>query len=103
MNEHYGKDYKFPQSEGSFFIESHQLKENYNHYVERRKLGDFEEGDLVMMSGKRDLCHIGILVVITNKLFVLHSLKSVGYVSRCKLNRLKDLGLTLEGIYKWRK
>lgn len=104
MNDEFRKDFNFPQSEGSFFIESDQLKKNFPNYVEKRALfEDKEEGDLVMMSGKRRLCHIGLLVDINHKFYVLHSLNSIGYVSRVPVSRLQDFGLTLEGFYKWLK
>lgn len=103
MNDEFGKDFNFPQSEGNFFIQSQQLQDNCANYCERVKNKEYKEGQLVMMSGKRRLCHIGLLVSINYKYYVLHSLSSVGYVSRVPLNRIEDFGLTLEGIYQWLK
>lgn len=96
-------NFTFPQNRGSVFSQSAEIKKQiYNFtYPEKTKLP--EEGDLVLMNGIRKMCHVGILVKKKDSLFVLHSQKNLGCACLHKLKDISNYGLSIEGIYKWRK
>lgn len=99
LNDHFGKDYKFPQSQGSVFNQSAQLKKHIPEYCIETK--EPKDGDLVLMNGLRRLCHVGLFVKIGVVDYVLHCEIKMG---RSALHRLKDLssyGYTLSGFYTW--
>lgn len=99
--DHFGRDYKFPQSEGSLFNQSIQIKESVPSFASRTDAPI--EGDLVLMNGKRRLCHVGLYLKIGREEYVFHTESSK---KTALLHRLKDLssyGYTVEGIYSWLK
>lgn len=99
LRDHFGRDYKFPQSKGNVFEQSNQLKESIPHFAKRTE--EPQTGDLILMNGIRRLCHVGLLIIIGGHKFVLHT------EARLKTARLQDLaslpyhGYTVEGFYRW--
>lgn len=61
-----------------------------------------EEGDAVLMLARGRLAHVGILCVIAGRRYVLHAMKSAGQVCLHPVTRLADMGLPVEGYYRWR-
>lgn len=103
LEKQFGIIFRFPQSEGSAFMQSHLIKENLPKFAYPEKTDHYEDGDLVLMNGKRRLSHVGIYANYRGSGYVLHNQKQHNY---SRLNRLSDLskcGLFLEGVYKWRK
>ncbi len=60
------------------------------------------EGDAVQMIGRGRLNHIGILCTINHEPHVLHAMKNAGMTVLHKIVALKDIGLIVEGYYKWK-
>lgn len=101
LRDHFGLHYEFPQSQGSLFAESRQIRENLEVFTERADIP--RDGDLVLMNGARRTCHVGLYVKRGITEYVLHS---EGRVKTSALHRMKDLinfGYTVAGIYTWRK
>lgn len=100
LKDHFNINFNFPQSSGNVFEQSNQIKENVPIFAE--KTDTPKEGDLIVMNGVRRLQHVGLLVIIKNRKYVLHT------EARLKTARLQDLsflsvhGYTVEGFYKWR-
>lgn len=94
-------DYKFPQSEGSFFNQSAQIRNNFKNYC--TKTEEPKDGDLVLMHGKRLMCHVGLYVKIKNEEYVFHTEKSMKTASLHPLKSLLLFGYSVEGFYSWVK
>lgn len=61
-----------------------------------------DEGDAVLMIGRGRLNHIGIACYINEQLYVLHAMRNVGMTVLHNISALPDVGLTVEGYYKWK-
>jgi len=60
------------------------------------------EGDAVLMRSRGRINHIGIYCFMNNEAFVLHAMRNAGCVCLHKLRELKNIGLDLEGFYRWK-
>jgi len=60
------------------------------------------EGDAVLMMGKGRTNHIGIYVNFCNVPYVLHAMHNAGQVCLHRIRELENIGLKLEGFYKWK-
>lgn len=101
LRNEFGKDYKFPQSKGSVFNQSEQIRKHLPEFCE--KTDNPKNGDLVLMHGIRRMCHVGLYLKINHEDYVLHT---EAKMKTAALHRLKDLyyyGLKAEGIYTWQK
>lgn len=99
LRDHFGRDYKFPQSEGSVFHQSHQIKETVPQYCERTESP--VDGDLVLMHGIRRMCHVGLYYEDRGLKYVLHNEKRLANSRLSRLSELLIHGYTVEGFYKW--
>lgn len=61
-----------------------------------------EEGDAVLMIGRGRINHIGIACFINKQLYVLHAMRNAGMTVLHKVISLGDIGLKVEGYYKWK-
>lgn len=101
LREQFNIDYKFPQSSGSVFDQSYQIKQSMPLFCKKTETP--KDGDLVLMHGKRRLCHVGLYLKIGRKDFVFHTELNMDTVS---LHHFKDVfkyGYTVEGVYTWLK
>ena len=101
LRDHFKKDYSFPQSEGTVFAQSAQIKANVPMFCEKTESP--KEGDLVLMHGIRRLCHVGMYLESNGIQYVLHCEKNMGCSA---VHRAKDLiryGYSIEGFYTWVK
>lgn len=103
LSDYFNMDFKFPQSQGSFFMESHQIRKEMYKFVSPTPTLDPEDGDLVLMSGTKRLNHVGLCVRLKGVSYVLHTQKSFGCACLHKVSELSFYGLFLEGFYKWQK
>lgn len=103
LRDHFKKEFTFPQSEGSLFNQSAQIKKSVPSFcfskLENIELAD--DGDLVLMHGIRNLCHVGMFVRISSAWFILHCEKRMGRAALHKESDLFRYGYRVEGIYKW--
>jgi hypothetical protein len=61
-----------------------------------------EDGDAVLMVGRGRLNHIGTAAFINNQLWVLHAMKNAGQAVLHRISALENLGLRVEGYYRWK-
>jgi len=101
LRDHFKRDYTFPQSEGSLFNQSIQIKENLPKFC--YKTNDPAEGDLVLMHGARRMCHVGVYLKIKDIEYVLHSESSMKCSALHKFKDLKFFGYSVEGVYTWQR
>lgn len=101
LRDHFGIDYNFPQSEGSLFNQSNQIKKHVPELC--IETSEYKDGDLVLMNGKRSLCHVGMYLRIKGADYVLHCESSL---KTAALHRFSDIivyGFSIAGVYTWRK
>lgn len=101
MRDHFGIDYKFPQSQGSLFNQSAQLKTHMKEFVVKTETPS--EGDVVLMHGLRRMCHIGMYILIGRTPYILHCEKNFGSAAIHKLREIGQFGYNVEGFYTWEK
>lgn len=99
MRDHFKIDYKFPQSVGSLFNQSAQLKYHMKDFTVKTETP--KEGDVVLMNGLRRMCHIGMYIKIGRTEYVLHSEKNFGTAALHKLREIGQFGYHVEGYYTW--
>lgn len=103
LKDQFSIDFKFPQSCGSFFMESHQIKREMFKFVCPVPTDEPVEGDLALMSGTRRLSHVGLLVKSKGIDYILHTQKAFGCACLHRVADLSFYGLYLEGFYKWQR
>lgn len=101
LRDHYGRDYSFPQSEGSLFNQSLQIKTSVPSFASRTD--NPQDGDLILMHGKRMLCHVGLYLKIGREEYVFHTESSKKTALLHRLRELTSYGYSVEGIYSWLK
>lgn len=101
LREQFNIDYNFPQSNGSVFDQSYQIKKSMPYFCQ--KTSHPKDGDLVLMHGLRRLCHVGLYLKIGRKEFVFHTELTMNTVSLHELKDIIKYGYSLEGIYTWLK
>lgn len=99
LRDHFKIDFNFPQSEGYLFRQSEQIRESIPLFASRTETP--KDGDLVLMHGKRRMCHVGMFVKIGIKDFVLHTEVRLKTAALHPLNALFQYGYTVEGYYTW--
>lgn len=60
-----------------------------------------QDGDAVLMIGRGRLDHIGLYCEIEGAPWVLHAMRNAGMVCLHRLHALAELGLRVEGFYRW--
>lgn len=101
LRDNFQIEYSFPQSEGSLFNQSQQIRDAMPSFCAKTETP--KDGDMVLMHGKRRMCHVGVYVRIGYKSFVLHTESSMKSAALHNLNDLKSFGYDVEGFYKWLK
>lgn len=94
-------DFNFPQSQGTLFNQSQQIRDSMPSFCERTETP--KDGDMILMHGMRRMCHVGIYVRIGWKEYVLHTESSMKTAALHPLNELNFYGFSVEGFYRWRK
>lgn len=101
LREEFGIDFNFPQSKGSLFAQSQQIRDELPVYCDRTDTP--KDGDLILMHGRRLMCHVGLYVKIGITEYVLHTESSLESAVLQPLKSLINFGYSVEGFYKWRK
>lgn len=99
IREEFGIDYTFPQSEGSLFNQSKQIRDSVPNYCVRTKFP--QDGDLVLMHGRRLMCHVGVYVKIGMSEYVLHTESRLKTAALHKFKEVYLFGFKVEGCYSW--
>jgi len=66
------------------------------------KTSEPKEGDAALMIGRGRLNHIGIVCFINEQIFILHAMRNAGITVLHNIISLDNIGLKLEGYYKWK-
>ena len=101
LRNQFGINYSFPQSEGSLFNQSQQIRDAMPSFC--TKTDSPKEGDMILMHGRRRMCHVGIYVRIGITDYVLHTESSIKTAALHPLKNLLFFGYTVEGFYTWLK
>lgn len=101
LRDHFGKDYSFPQSSGNIFEQSNLIKRSYPKFT--YQVSKPEEGDLVIMNGMRNLCHVGIYVKIGITEYVLHTESTLKTAALHSLRDLLHFGYSVASYHRWQK
>lgn len=101
LKDHFKIDYKLPQAEGSLFHQSEQIRVSLPSYA--KKTDKPKTGDLVLMHGRRRMCHIGLYVEHKKAQYVLHTEASLRSATLHRFSDLLMSGYSVEGIYSWLK
>lgn len=102
LREQFGREVRLP-SERAIGLRgmSGQLLSLTADYADLRR-GAPQEGDAVLMMARGRLAHVGLLVVINGRRYVLHACRAARQVVRHTLQDLERLNLPIEGYYRWR-
>lgn len=96
----FGKVVGLPTSHASTYREqAKQIMELRDDYAER--IDKPEDGCPVLFVGRGRLCHIGVVCMIANEIWVLHADQSAGMVVRQRLRDVTRIHFKLEGFYEW--
>lgn len=101
LRDHFKVDLSFPQSEGTLFRQSQQIRESMPKFCESTLKP--KDGDMVLMHGRRMMCHVGIYVKIGIKEYVLHTESRLKTAALHPINNLFHYGYSVEGFYSWLK
>lgn len=102
LRDHFNINFNFPQTTGTIFAQSELIKKSMPVFSSYPNVTNNPiDGDLVLMHGKRLMCHVGLYLKINNIDYVLHSESSIGSSCLHKIRELRNYGYSLEGIYKW--
>ena len=101
LREQFDKEFLFPQSKGSIFLETEQIKDEMPKFVVSTSTP--KDGDLVLMHGKRLMCHVGLYVRIGWVEYVLHTEGTIKVSSLHRINDLRLYGYKMAGYYTWLK
>lgn len=101
LRNQFGVEYTFPQSEGSVFNQSAQIKKHLPEFCV--KTNHPKDGDLVLMHGARRMCHVGVFFKYNGQRYVLHTESSLTTAVCHKFMDLMEFGYRVEGVYTWLK
>lgn len=101
LRDKFNINFSFPQSEGSIFNQSKQIKDSLPLFARKTDLP--KDGDLVLMHGRRRMCHVGMYVKIGRSGYVLHTESSMKTAALHQINKVFFNGYTVEGYYTWLK
>lgn len=101
LRDHFQREYSFPQSRGSIFQQSLDIKEGLPQYCE--ETDDPQDGDVVLMNGLRSLCHVGLYVKYKGVDYVFHCEKRIGRAVMHRFSEINGYGYSIAGVYKWVK
>lgn len=79
---------------------SNQITTLQNDFAEQ--VENPSEGDAVLMHSRGRLNHIGVYCLIDGVPYVLHAMRNIGQTCLHKMRDLNNLGLSIEGFYKWK-
>lgn len=101
LRKEFDVEYDFPKSVHSL-SDDQKIIRNYlkNELVKTITPTD---GDIVLMGGVRESCHVGVYFKNVNTDYVLHSDRKMRSSSATKISQLPMMGYYFEGFYTWKK
>lgn len=101
LKDHFNIEYNFPQREGSLFSRSYLIKKHLPTFCVPTDTP--KTGDVVLMSGNRRLCHVGMYIKDGISERVLHKDESMESGAYHRIQDLFNYGYTVGGYYTWVK
>lgn len=96
----FGKLVGLPASHASTYREqAKQILELRDDYATRLPVP--KDGCPALFMGRGRLCHIGVVCLIANEVWILHADQAAGFVIRQRLRDMTRLHWQLEGYYAW--
>lgn len=92
-------DFVFPQTTLNRNMDIDLIKKTIIKLV---KTKDPKEGDIVLMNGYREACHVGVYAEINNIPHVVHSEVSIKSGAVHRISDLPNYRYFLNGFYKWK-
>lgn len=94
-------NFELPKSTGSLKKDPEIIRGYCNSVL--KKTESPREGDIAVMGGARESCHVGVVVKIKDSIAILHTDRKMKVASINSVERLHFLGYFLEGFYTWQK
>jgi len=79
---------------------SKTIDEQFYTFVEKEKLKKPEEFSIALMSGTRQLSHVGVTTKINGRWYVLHAVQNQKMTVRNRVHGIEFTGLRIEGFYR---
>ncbi|NYT38859.1 hypothetical protein ERD78_18915 [Allopusillimonas soli] len=99
-NDVLGKEITLPVSHAATIrAQARQVDELKDDYAVR--VAAPIDGQPVLLIGRGQSCHIGVMCWIAHEWWVLHANQSFGFVTRERLRDLTRLHFKVEGFYQW--
>lgn len=96
----FGKDIALPVAHAATIrAQAKQILELQDSYA--TKIDAPVDGCPALFIGRGRLCHIGVVCLIVNEIWILHADSSAGFVIRQRLRDMTRLHWKLESYYAW--
>lgn len=96
----FGKTVGLPTNHASTYRDqAKQILESKDSYA--IKIDAAKDGCPALFIGRGRLCHIGVVCLIANEIWILHADSSAGFVIRQRLRDMTRLHWKLESYYAW--
>lgn len=96
----FGKTVGLPTSHAcTYRDQAKQIMEMKDSYAVR--IDQPKDGCPALFIGRGRLCHIGVVCLIANEVWILHADQSAGHVLRQRLRDMTRLHWKLENFYEW--
>lgn len=99
LKQEFGCDIQFPQTT---LNRNEDIKLMSKVISKFTKTDNPEDGDVVLMNGSRESCHVGVFVKIKNVNYVLHTEARLKVSSLHRISDLPNFNYFLNGFYKWK-
>jgi len=101
LHEQFGREINLPTTRGAGVRGiSNQISDLQSDFAD--ETSEPAEGDAVLMRSRGRINHIGIYCYANGEPSVLHAMRNTGCTCLHKLRELQNLGLVLEGFYRWK-
>lgn len=101
LKEQFHVEHNFPKTSGDLRKDPFIIKGACESFL--KKTDAPQDGDVVLMGGDRESCHVGIFVIENEKEYVLHTDRKMRVSVLTEIKNLILIGYFLEGYYTWRK
>lgn len=100
LNDNFKCNFNFPKPKYKYDEDAKRIIKYANDNF--KKTNNPQEGDIVLMNGKYQACHVGVLIIKKGVKYVLHSEKSLGVSCLHRLSEIYKFNYFLNGFFSWR-
>lgn len=99
-----GRELQLPMERtGGVVMLSKQIADERDNYVTQVKMKEAKDFDIIIMKQNNRLNHVGVFANVNGLKCVLHNVRNVGSVVLHKIRELDKIGLTVEGVYRFKE